>query len=139
MLELLRRHAEAFDQFSEEWYYQMDHALEDTLRRERGERVLEQLFGGPNGAGRLGEDLDRITGRAVTRFREATPRVSPMEEALFCYMAIGMDNDLIRRRLKLNSKTTASVRKNRLAAKIGKLEEPHREEFLELIGRMKKP
>ena len=137
-LEMMRRMAGAFDKFVDEWYDQMDHHQDDLLRRARGEPILEEYFGGPDGAGKLGKDLDEVSGQALSRYRALAPHVTPKEEALFCYMAMGMDNELIRRLLRLEKKSTASLRKTRLADKVEQLKPPHREEFLALIGRPKK-
>ena len=135
----MRKIAAVFDQFIGAWYYQIEHHQDDMLRKAGGEPILEDYFGGPEGAGQLGEDLDLICGQALSRYREQAPRVTPKEEALFCYMAMRMDNECIRRLLRLKRKNTASVRKNRLATKVGLLNPPCRDEFLELIGRPKKP
>lgn len=137
-LDLMRRMAGGFNKFIDEWYDQIDHHRDDLLRKAKGEPILEEYFGGPDGAGQLGEDLDLISGQALSRYRELAPRVTPKEEALFCYMAMRMDNESIRRLLRLEKRSTASLRKTRLADKVEQLKPPHREEFLALIGRPKK-
>ena len=136
--DLMRRMAGVFNKFIDQWYDQMDHHRDDRLRKAQGESVLEEYFGGPDGAGQLGEDLDLISGRALSRYRELAPRVTPKEEALFCYMAMRMDNESIRRLLRLDKRSTASLRKTRLADKVEQLKPPLREELLALIGRSKK-
>ena len=89
-LDLMRRMAGGFNKFIDEWYDQIDHHRDDLLRKAKGEPILEEYFGGPDGAGQLGEDLDLISGQALSRYRELAPRVTPKEEALFCYMAMRM-------------------------------------------------
>ena len=122
----------------EEWFYQLDHALNDEVRLIRMGRILSRYMIGPDGAAFLERNLNLVFNRVMNRLEQEVADIRADEEALFCYMAARLNNHLIGRLLAIDNGATVSSRKNRLCKKITRNHPEGQDEYLDLIGRKNK-
>jgi hypothetical protein len=96
-------------------------------------RILERVSGGGDGMGTLVRDINRHFNNVLVHLEDDIPGISPDNFRLFCYLAVGFNNDLIARLLGLRAKGLLYSRKNQLKNRIRRASSPYKDYYLILI------
>jgi len=107
--------------------------LDDHQRMVRASRILERVIGGRDGMGTLVKDINRQFNNVLVHLKDDFPKIGPADFKLFCYLAVGFDNDLIAELLGLPGKQALYTRKNRLKKKIEGKQSPYKKTYQALL------
>lgn len=96
-------------------------------------RILERVSGGGDGMGCLVRDINLHFNNVLVHLEDDLPNIGADNFRLFCYLAVGFDNDLIARLLGLRQKGILYSRKTRLKNRIRRTCSPYKDYYLILI------
>lgn len=96
-------------------------------------RILERVYGGGDGMGSLVRDINHHFNNVLVHLEDDIPNIGPDNFRLFCYLAVGFNNDLIARLLGLREKSILYSRKNRLKCRIRRTRSFYKDYYLILI------
>lgn len=95
--------------------------------------LLRRVSGGGDGLGSLVNDINRNFNNILVHLEDDFPNMGPADFKLFCYLAVGFDNDLIAELLGLPGKSPLYMRKTRLKKRIRESDSPYKEHYLDLM------
>jgi len=115
------------------WQVAETRQLTDHERVYLAGKILHRVSGGHDGMGTLVRDINRQFGNVLVHLQDDFPDLKPEDFKLFCYLAVGFDNDLMAELLGLSGKDPLYTRKTRLKKRLEESRSPYRDLYLDLI------